>query len=72
MENGLVTEGFIRSKDFMKLLGIGKSTFYRMIKQGKIEQGFKLGERIRAWRKEYVNKLISSFTKDEIPVEANL
>ena len=53
-------EGFIRAKDFAKLLSISKTTFWRKVKSGEIEPGFKLGTNIRAWNKTYVKKFINS------------
>lgn len=53
-------EGFIRASDFAKLLAVSKSTFWRMVKSGEIEPGFKLGTNIRAWNKTYVKSYINS------------
>jgi excisionase family DNA binding protein len=58
-------EGFLRAKDIQKLFGIGKSTFYKWINEGKLSRGFKLGERMRAWKRSEVEELIEYFTQQE-------
>ncbi len=52
-------DGFLRAKDIQALCRIGKTTFYQWIKDGKLSEGFKLGERIRAWRCSEVEALMN-------------
>lgn len=40
--------------DILTLLGISKSTLYRLIEAGKFPAPFKLGERLNAWRVETI------------------
>jgi predicted DNA-binding transcriptional regulator AlpA len=54
-------EGFLRAREIQKLFGIGKSTFYQWIREGKLSTGFKLGERIKAWKRGEVEKLMKAF-----------
>lgn len=54
-------EGFLRAKDIQKLFGISKSTFYQWIREGKLSTGFKLGERMKAWNRAEVERLMKAF-----------
>lgn len=54
-------EGFLRAKDIQQLFGIGKSTFYQWVKDGKLSKGFKLGERMKAWNRAEVERLMKAF-----------
>jgi len=54
-------EGFLRAKDIQKLFGIGKSTFYKWIAEGRLSAGFKLGERMKAWNRAEVERLMKAF-----------
>jgi predicted DNA-binding transcriptional regulator AlpA len=58
-------EGFLRAKDIQRLFGIGKSTFYKWIAEGKLSAGFKLGERIKAWKRSEVENLMKAFETQE-------
>lgn len=54
----MLDDGYIRIKDLSKLLGIGKSTIYRLVKEGKFPKQIKLTERTSVWRMSIVNRWI--------------
>jgi excisionase family DNA binding protein len=58
-------QGFLRVKQIIKLLGIGKSTFYTWVKEGRISKGIKLGERIRVWKAEEIYTFIDNAGKTQ-------
>ena len=58
-------QGFLRVKQIIKLLGIGKSTFYKWVKDGKFSEGIKFGERIRVWKTEEIYAFIENAGKSQ-------
>lgn len=50
-------EGLTRVKPAAKFLGIGVSTFWLFVKQGRIQKPVKLSERCSAWQCEYIRQL---------------
>lgn len=44
----------VNFQEVLAILGISKSTLYRLIDAGKFPAPFKLGERINAWRVETI------------------
>ena len=53
-ENQNQIKGFLRVSQVIKLLGIGKSTFYKWIADGRFSRGIRLGERIKVWKSEEI------------------
>lgn len=57
----LPPEGFVRLPVVLRVLGIGKTSFWQGIKDGRYPKPVKLGPRIAAWRVEDIRALIASF-----------
>jgi predicted DNA-binding transcriptional regulator AlpA len=53
--------GFIHLSQILKLIPIGKSTWWAGVKSGKFPKAIKLGERTTAWRVEEIRNLISRY-----------
>ena len=65
MKNYLIPEtGFIRLSNILKVIPVGKSTWWAGVKAGRFPQSVKLGKRITAWRVEEIRNLISSLNKE--------
>lgn len=58
----LPSEGFVRLPVVIQILGIGKTTWWCGIKDGRFPKPVKLGPRTSAWRVEDIRALIASFT----------
>lgn len=57
----LPQEGFVRLPVIIKLLGIGKTSWWCGIKEGRFPKPVKLGPRTSAWRVEDIRALFASF-----------
>ena len=65
MSNNLLPEtGFIRVSEIIKLIPIGKSTWWAGVKAGRFPQSVKLGKRTTAWRVEEILNLITNLDKE--------
>jgi predicted DNA-binding transcriptional regulator AlpA len=53
----------LRAKDAAKFLGIGLSTFWRWVADGKIKQGIHLGSRVTVWERTTLEKFIADATE---------
>jgi len=53
--------GFSRLPTILKLIPVGKSTWWEGIKDGRFPKGVKLGKNITAWKNEDIRKLLESF-----------
>ena len=53
-------EGFLRINSICELFDVEKSTVYSWIKKGKLSKGFKLGARVRAWKRSEIEKLLET------------
>ena len=49
---------YIRIKELATILGIGKSTIYRLVKDGKFAKQIKLTERAAVWKLSAINSWI--------------
>ncbi len=58
----LPPEGFVRLPVVVKVLGIGKTTWWCGIKDGRFPKAVKLGPRTSAWRVEDIRALIANPT----------
>lgn len=54
-------QGFIRLPAIIKLLGIGKTSFYRGVREGRFPKPMKIGPRTSAWRVKDIRDLLESF-----------
>lgn len=55
----LPTEGFVRIKQILQVIPIGRSSWWQGVKDGRYPQPIKLGPRMTAWRVEDIRKLIA-------------
>lgn len=53
--------GYVRLYDVLRVIPVGKSTWWAGVKSGRFPRGIKLGPRITAWRVEEIRALIDSF-----------
>ena len=57
--------GFLRLPQILKLIPIGKSTWWAGVKSGRYPKPvYTLGKRITAWKAEDISKLISDLEND--------
>ena len=64
--NHLLPEtGFVRLSTILKLIPIGKSTWWAGVKSGRFPKSVKLGVRITAWPVEDIRNLIDKGLRDE-------
>lgn len=50
--------GFVRIKQVLSIIPIGRTSWYAGIKQGKYPAGIRLGARTTAWRVEDIRALV--------------
>lgn len=55
---GMLQEGFVRLPAILKVIPVGRSTWWAKVKSGEYPQPVKLGPNTSAWRSEEINKLI--------------
>lgn len=60
------TSGFIRLPEVLKLIPVGKSTWWNGVKSGRFPKAVKLGSRTTAWKAEDINDLINQFSNQDI------
>ena len=51
-------DGVLRAKDAAAFLAIGKSTFWKWVKDGLLPQGIRLSMRCTVWRREDLEAFI--------------
>ncbi|MBL0320177.1 MAG: AlpA family phage regulatory protein [Alphaproteobacteria bacterium] len=51
--------GFLRVRDILKFIPVGKSTWWEGVKSGRFPKPVKLGPRTTAWRVEDIREFIS-------------
>jgi len=72
MNNCLIPEtGFIRLSNILKVIPVGKSTWWAGVKSGRFPQSVKLGKRTTAWRVEEIRNLISTLNNEGGNYETN-
>ena len=59
-KNTLPETGYLRLPDVLRLIPVGKTTWWDGIKSGRFPKGVKIGSRVTAWRVEDIRGLISS------------
>lgn len=65
----LPQEGFIRLPQVLYVLGIGKTSFWAGIKEGRFPAPVKLGPRTSVWHVEDIRALIDSISKGNAHVK---
>lgn len=58
---GLADSGFLRLPAILKLIPVGRSTWWAGVKEGRFPKAVKLGKNTTAWRSEDIMKLVESF-----------
>lgn len=53
--------GFVRLSDILRVLPIGRSTWWAWVKTGKAPAGVKIGANTTAWRAEEIRELLRQF-----------
>jgi prophage regulatory protein len=59
----MTLDRYIRIKELAQMLGIAKSTIYRLIKLNQFPQQIKLSERTAVWKLSLINEWISEREK---------
>ena len=70
-QNLLPETGFIRIPEIIKLIPIGKSSWWAGVKSGRYPKPVKLGKRTTAWRVEEIRNLISTLNNEGGNYETN-
>jgi prophage regulatory protein len=66
MRDHLLPEtGFIRLNQLLKIIPVGKTTWWNGVKSGKFPKPVKLGARTTAWRVEDIRQFIDSTSSNE-------
>ena len=63
-KNLLPETGFIRVPEIIKLIPIGKSSWWAGVKSGRYPKPVKLGKHTTAWRVEEIRNLIANLDKE--------
>ena len=58
--NVLPPEGFVRLPVVIKVMGMGKTTWWMGVREGRFPKPVKLGPRMSAWRVEDIRALIAN------------
>ncbi len=59
----MLVDRYVRIKELSNMLGIGKSTIYRSVKDGKFPKQIKLTERTSVWKLSEINDWIDERRK---------
>lgn len=59
----MLVDRYVRIKELSDMLGIGKSTIYRSVKDGKFPKQIKLTERTSVWKLSEINDWIDERKK---------
>jgi prophage regulatory protein len=51
---------YLRDKDVAEMLSIGRSSVWRMAKEGKLPAPFKLSERVTVWKLSDIEAFVAS------------
>lgn len=51
----------LRAKHAAEYLGVGISTFWRWVKNGRIPPSIHLGNRVTVWRKDVLEQVLSDY-----------
>lgn len=65
----LPSEGFVRLPKVLHVLGVGRSSFWAGIKEGRYPKPVKLGPRTSAWRVDDIRALIASHSNADAEEE---
>jgi predicted DNA-binding transcriptional regulator AlpA len=62
MQNLIPETGFIRLSTILKIIPVGRTTWWAGVKSGRFPKPVKLGQRITAWNAEDIRTLIEKTT----------
>ena len=60
-----VQPAVFRAKDAAAYLGMGLTSFYDLINEGKIRQGLVFSARCRVWRRQWLDQFIDAVEKEQ-------
>ncbi|HEL4653449.1 TPA: AlpA family phage regulatory protein [Klebsiella pneumoniae] len=63
--HGEITEKLLRINDVLRIIPVGKSTFYAWVQEGKAPQPIRFGSRCSMWRYSDIEAFIAAHTNDE-------
>ncbi len=58
---------YLRPKQISQLLGIGRSTWWKFVKDGEVSRGIKLGDRLTVWPIEEVEAFLDKKRRAMVP-----
>lgn len=58
------SQGAIRAKSAAAFLGIGESTFWRWVKEGRIPKGTRLSARATVWKREDLEQFLNQAAEE--------
>jgi len=57
--------GFLRQSQILKIIPVGKTTWWNGVKSGRFPKPVNLGGRITAWKVEDIKDLIEKFNNNQ-------
>lgn len=64
VNNILPQTGFLRLPTILKFVPVGRSSWWKGVKEGKYPASIKLGAKTTVWRAEDIHELIASFNNE--------
>lgn len=61
----LLATGYVRVSQILQLIPIGRSTWWRGVKEGRFPAPVKLGPRTTAWRVEDIREVMNPFAEND-------
>lgn len=58
---------YMKPKQIAQLLGIGRSTWWKFVKDGEVSRGIKLGDRLTVWPVEEIDAFLEKKRKAMTP-----
>ncbi len=71
-ENYLPEIGFVRIETILKIIPVGKTTWWNGVKSGRFPKPIKIGARVTAWRVEDIHLLIEQMGGQQESSQSNL
>ncbi len=65
-----IVSRYLRPKQISQLLGIGRSTWWKFVKDGEVSRGIKLGDRLTVWPVEEIEAFLER-KKKATPAEVS-
>ncbi len=70
--NYLPEIGFVRLETILKIIPVGKTTWWKGVKSGRFPKPIKIGARVTAWRVEDIHLLIEQMGGQQESSQSNL